>query len=112
MGKEASMKCNLTIGAFEWVLDDEVEESLMLDSCLGLCDFEKLEISIKKDLNTQIKKSTVLHELGHAFFASAGFDPKEEERVVDIYANQLFAFLRKNKDFVKEYLLEDDKISS
>lgn len=111
MGTEASMKYNLTIGAFEWVLDDSVEESRM-DNSLGLCDFEKLDITIKKDLNEQIKKSTVLHELGHAFFASAGFNPKEEERVVDIYANQLFAFLKKNKAFVKEYFLEDEKTST
>ena len=105
------MKYKLMIGAFEWVLDDSVEE-VHMDNSLGLCDFEKLDISIKKDLNEQIKKSTVLHELGHAFFASAGFDPKEEERIVDIYANQLFAFLNKNKAFIKEYFLEDDKPST
>lgn len=100
------MKHDLTIGAFQWELDDSVEESAMENS-LGLCDYENLAITIKKDLKDPVKKATVLHELGHAFFASAGFDPKEEERVVDIYAHQLLAFLQKNKEFVKKYFLED-----
>lgn len=105
------MKYNLTIGTFKWELDDSVEEDLMGKRFLGLCDFENLSITIRQNLNEQVKKSIVLHELGHAFFASAGFDPKEEERVVDIYAMQLYSFLNNNKDFVKKYFLEDDKTS-
>jgi len=101
------MKHNLSIGAFTWELDDDVEEKAM-EGNLGLCDYEKLRISIKGGLNPQINKATVLHELGHAFFSSAGFDPKEEQRVVDIIANQMLSFLQSNKVFFKKYFLEED----
>jgi len=104
------MKYNLTIGAFEWELDDGVEETDM-DKNLGLCDYENLAITIKKDMKEGVRKATVLHELGHAFFASAGYDPKEEERVVDVMAAQLLSFLRDNKEFFKSYFLEDEKDS-
>jgi len=104
------MKYNLTIGAFKWELDDEVGEVAM-DKDLGLCDYENLAITIKEGLKEEVRKATVLHELGHAFFASAGFDPKEEERVVDIMAAQMLSFLRDNKEFFKSYFLEDGKDS-
>jgi len=102
------MKYNLTIGAFEWELDDAVAEVVM-DRDLGLCDYEKLVITIKEDMKDQVRKATVLHELGHAFFSSAGFDPKEEERVVDVIANQLLQFIQNNKEFFKNYFLEDSQ---
>ena len=101
------MKYDLTVGIFEWELDDEVGEEEM-DGDLGLCDYETLKISIKEGLKDQIKKVTVLHELGHAFFSSAGFDPEEEERVVDIMAVQMIGFIQKNKEFFKYYFLEEE----
>ena len=100
------MKHNLNIGPFEWELDDQVEVKGM-DGNLGLCDYENLKITIKEGLTKDIRKATVLHELGHAFFASAGFDPKEEERIVDIMASQMLSFIKTNHDFFKEYFLED-----
>jgi hypothetical protein len=102
------MKYNLTIGAFKWVLDDGVSNEVM-ENNLGLCDYENLTIEIKGGLVEGVRKATVLHELGHAFFASAGFDPKEEERVVDIMAAQMLSFLQQNKEFFKNYFLEDVK---
>jgi len=104
------MKHNLTIGAFEWELDDGVGDKEM-EGNLGLCDYEMLTITIKDGLKQQVRQATVLHELGHAFFASAGFDPKEEERVVDVIANQMLNFLQKNKSFFKEYFLDDGEDS-
>jgi len=104
------MKHNLSIGPFEWELDDQVEIKDM-DGNLGLCDYENLKITIKAGLRSDVMKATVLHELGHAFFASAGFDPKEEERIVDIMASQMLNFIKTNKTFFKEYFLEDESIS-
>jgi len=104
------MKYNLTIGAFKWELDDSVGER-ELDKDMGLCDYANLKITIKEGMKDQIRKAVVLHELGHAFFASAGFDPREEERVVDIYASQLLGFVQENKEFFKTYFLEDGEDS-
>jgi len=100
------MKYDLTISPFKWELDDGVEEKAM-EGNLGLCNYEDLEITVKGGLKKEVRQAVLLHELGHAFFASAGFDPKEEERVVDIMASQLLSFLQNNKEFFKDYFLED-----
>jgi len=100
------VKYALNIGAYEWELNDSVTEKEM-DDDLGQCDYELLSIHIKENMKNQVRKATVLHELGHAFFASAGYDPKEEERVVDIYASQMLSFLQNNKEFFKKYFLND-----
>ena len=101
------MKHNLKIGPFDWELDDQVNVKNM-DGNLGLCDYENLKITIKEGLCSDIMRATVLHELGHAFFASAGFDPKEEERIVDIMASQMLNFIKTNKKFFKEYFIDED----
>jgi len=104
------MKYDLTISPFNWELDDGVEEDNM-DGNLGLCDYVVLTITMRDGLKKELKQAVLLHELGHAFFASAGFDPKEEERIVDIYASQMLAFLKNNKEFFKKYFLEDEESS-
>lgn len=109
------MKTKITIGAYEWSYADEVKEIPSVDGeakdneegTLGLCDYGKLELFIKKGMPKDLKKVVIVHELFHAFFASAGFDPKEEERVVDILANQLVQFIKANPKFFKDKILKD-----
>lgn len=108
------MKAKLTIGAYEWNYFDEVKEMPAINAgakdneegTLGICDYSKLEIFIKKGMPPDLKKVTIVHELFHAFFASAGFDPKEEERTVDILANQLVLFIKNNPKFFKDKVLK------
>lgn len=108
------MKTKLTIGAYEWNYSDEEKKipSIYNDAKgndegnLGICDYGELAIFIKKGIPPDLKKVTIVHELFHAFFASAGFDPKEEERIVDILANQFVLFLKHNPTFFKNVILK------
>lgn len=108
------MNAKITIGAYEWNYKDNVKEMPHVEGdvkdnsecTLGLCDYGKLEIYIKKGMPPDLKKVTIVHELFHAFFASSGFDPKEEERVVDILSNQLVQFIKTNPKFFKDKILK------
>ena len=79
------------------------------DEDLGLCDFEKLEISIKQDLIPDVYNSVFLHEFFHALFASSGYTPKDEEDVVDVLANNLLLILKDNPDFLNKFIKKEEK---
>lgn len=102
------MKSKLRISCYEWDFSDE-EPTKEMGKDLGLCDYENLEIKVKKDTKSIIKKTTALHEILHAFFSSACYTPKDEERVVDILAPQIILFLENNKDFFIKYFLNGSK---
>jgi len=97
------MKTKLKIGAFDWSFTDEATK---MGNNLGLCNYEKLELTVKRNLIPSVKSSTVLHELIHAMFDSCGYVPKDEEDVVDVLANQLFLFIQNNPKFFKEFILD------
>lgn len=70
----------LNINGFEWTLlfvpDNDkrlgtVEEGYMN---LGNTEFDKLMIAINSDVDEQVQRSTIIHELAHAYVASIGID--------------------------------------
>jgi len=104
------MKNKIRIGAYEWSYDDTVEKVPSKDpdeNDLGICDYNNLEIFIKMGIPDTVKKVTIMHELFHAFFASAGYQLKDdEENIVDILANQFVLFIKNNRKFFKENILK------
>ena len=90
----------LKIGPYEWKYIDNCD----LKDTFGTCDYKDLEIKISKDQTGLVKKCTIIHELLHAAFCSAGYSPREEEKIVDVLANQLISFVKNNPDFIKKII--------
>ena len=104
MNQDNSFKVKL--GPFTWSYCEKEDD--LLKKNLGECNFEKLEIEVRKDLINDIKISTIFHEIIHAAFASSGVIPKNEEIITDTLACQLLFFLRNNPDFL-DYLKSKSK---
>ena len=74
-------------------------------SVSGYCRKDKLEIIIDPDLDIQVKRETLWHEIKHACFAwvAISIDSPTEEQIVCLTAPLELSVLRENKDLV-EYL--------
>jgi Zn-dependent peptidase ImmA (M78 family) len=92
----------LKIGAYDWKFR---EVKRMPKDTLGECDYKSLTIRIAKNIPSDIKRVTIIHELFHAFISSSGLDLADEELVVDSLANQLALFIRVNPDFFQDEIL-------
>lgn len=58
---------------------------------LGLTDYDKKEIVIRKSLSQEIKEATFIHELFHTFNTTV------DHALIDSLALQLYATLKTNK---------------
>ena len=103
------MKQKIKIGAYEWTI---IEKSTRMGNKLGTSEYEKLKITLKKDLLPSIRKVTLIHELLHAFISASGkfsMNAEEEDKIVDSFANQLVQFIQDNPEFFKNHILNDLK---
>lgn len=55
---------------------------------LGLTQYLNGTISIRKNLNQRATRSTVLHELTHAFMFAFGYNIEGEEAICDFFGAQ------------------------
>lgn len=55
---------------------------------LGLTEYCEGIINIRKGMNKKVKRSTVIHELIHAFLFSYGYDVNDEESMCDFFGSQ------------------------
>lgn len=82
-----------------------VESEVLLDETVGVQSSKKLLIVIDKDLPTEAKASTLLHELLHALSDSLKLGLSENQ-VCRLEAG-LFSLLRDNRDTLVPYLVSD-----
>lgn len=89
----------LKIGPFTWLFDYNAKINT-----LGSSDIQTLTIQVKDKMPEDLKKVTALHEILHAMFSSSGYNPKDEENVVDVLACQILQFSKENKEVIKKLL--------
>lgn len=65
------------------------------DDTIGLTDFNKMQIQIKKDLTPQCKRLTFYHELAHIIFSDMGLQSVEDD-VVEAMSRSLIRLMDKN----------------
>lgn len=80
---------------------------------VGLCEAGTKTLYFHDKLSKELRKSTFLHELGHAIFTEMGmnqtsFSSDTEELIVENYANVLCKVLR-SLNLTKPLLVEEDK---
>ncbi len=61
---------------------------------LGLTEYCGGVISIRKGMNKQLTRSTVIHELVHAFIFAFGYTVEGEEAMCDFFGAQADVILR------------------
>lgn len=61
---------------------------------LGLTEYREGVISIRKGLNQPTTRSTVIHELVHAFIFAFGYTVESEEAMCDFFGAQADEILR------------------
>lgn len=61
---------------------------------LGLTEYCEGVISIRKGMDKQVTRSTVIHELVHAFTFAFGYTVKGEEAMCDFFGAQADVILR------------------
>lgn len=69
---------------------------------LGLTEYIDPAISIRKGMDKSVTRSTVLHELTHAFIFAYGYHIKGEESVCDFICSQADAIMQMAEDIMKE----------
>ena len=77
------MSNKLKIGAITW----KIKRAIIQD--MGTTCFNESEITIKKGLEKQIEKETLLHEILHIAFVQTGHADKMDEGLIDALAYTL-----------------------
>ena len=83
----------IKINADTWKIEalDGKDKKLNPDSevfNLGLTEYCTNTISIRKGMTASVTRSTVIHELVHAFIFSYGYHVEEEEPMCDFFGSQ------------------------
>lgn len=104
------MEKDLKIGPYTWKYEDDLDviskdEDKDSKFEFGLCEYSNLKISVKKIDQPVIKKVVIVHELLHSFFYSAGYEPENEETIVEVLSSKIIEFLKENKEFFIENIL-------
>lgn len=55
------------------------------DEYLGLCECDKARISIRKNQTVEVMRTTVIHELVHAYKFSYGADISDDEGMCNFF---------------------------
>lgn len=72
------------------------------DHCnLGLTEYADGIINIRKGLNRQTTRSTVIHELTHAFMFAFGYTIEGEESMCDFFGAQGDAIIRLTNEIME-----------
>ncbi len=97
----------LKIGKYIWTYEevDSIGDSIHL----GRSEYPKLAITVRKGMQPIPYKVTVLHELLHSLYDSAGYKfetQRDCENSIDILSNKLVEFIEDNKKFFKDRFLK------
>ena len=66
----------------------ECEDSFDIDTHFGQIDFRKAIIKINKDLDNQVKKESICHEVLHGILVHLGYDDlSSDEKFVNAVSN-------------------------
>ena len=77
----------------------EKDDTLSLDTHLGLIDYAKAEISINKDMPVELKEETLCHEIVHGMLFHIGrADLSEDETFVQSLGNAIYQTFEVRKE--------------
>lgn len=68
---------------------------------LGLTEYVKGVINIRKGMTESVTRSTVIHELVHAFIFSYGYIVEDEEGMCDFFGSHADRIMRLTDDIMK-----------
>lgn len=68
---------------------------------LGLTEYCENVINIRKGMTASVTRSTVIHELVHAFIFSYGYHVEDEESMCDFFASQGTAIMEITEQIMK-----------
>lgn len=68
----------------------ECEDRFDMDTHCGLIDYVNAEIKINKNMNDEIKKETIMHEMLHGMLAHLGYEQAEDEQFVNALSNAMY----------------------
>lgn len=68
----------------------ECEDKFDIDTHCGMINYTKAEIKINKDMNDEIKKETIMHEMLHGMLAHLGYEQAEDEQFVNALSNAMY----------------------
>lgn len=88
--------CKTVINGFDWLVSFETSVTDALFQKNGYCSYEEHHIYIWDSLSPQIKRSTLIHELTHAFEYQHGLRDRASENkhedlaeFVGLYGSQI-----------------------
>ena len=76
---------------------------------MGLCEYEKLTINIRKGMAASVMRSTIVHELVHAFLFSYGNRVEGEEQMCDFFGAHGEEIVKFADRIMKEVMSNADK---
>lgn len=75
---------------------------------MGRVNEKQAKIYIDKDMATDVKNNTILHELFHVLYRACGLNEHStEENIIEALSNQLFSVMMNNKDFFIKLIIEE-----
>ncbi len=60
------------------------------DKCMGLTDFDKMEILVDDSAPEQVQRLTLIHEIWHVIFSTMGLRANDEDATVDLTTTNEF----------------------
>ena len=99
------MNNTVQIGNFTWNIafleKDQEEDKENERSIMGLCDFLKQTIFIRRNLPADLRKLTIIHEVTHATAYSFGYHIEDEEAMCDFIGAQLYVMVEASEQIGK-----------
>ena len=96
------------VNKLEWSIKHVNEDKVLLnhedETFLGLTDYIKQTISIRKGMSEQLTRQTVIHELCHCFLFSFGISTEsyDEEQVCNFFGSHADTILDLTDKFMKK----------
>lgn len=88
----------LKINDLEWNLTFVKKNEI--EGCYGITRFSSLTIKIATDLHKDIVRTTITHELVHAYLESFGYTPPSIDSALMFSEEQICDFIAMNQDFI------------
>ena len=76
---------------------------------LGLTEYIQPTINIRKGMDRMVTRSTVIHELTHAFIFAFGYGCSCEEEMCDFFASQADAIMKLTDEIMKGVNFDADR---
>ena len=100
---------NIDLLGINYEIKDEeiVDEDI---NCLGMIDYKKQDIYIKKSLKTDLRNVTIIHEILHGILQHTGNDElNQDEDLINRLSTSIYQVFKNNKDLIID-LFEDVQI--